>query len=47
MDKGDMVHTYNGILATKKNKIMPFAVKRVQPEIIIQTEICQRERQIP
>ena len=45
MDKEDMVHLYNGILAIKKNKIMPFAATRVQPVyIIIQTEIRQRER---
>ena len=45
IDKEDMVHLYNGILAIKKNKIMPFAATRVQPVyIIIQTEIRQRER---
>ena len=48
IDKEDMVHLYNGILAIKKNKIMPFAATRVQPVyIIIQTEIRQRERQVP
>ena len=45
IDKEDMVHLHNGILAIKKNKIMPFAATQVQPVyIIIQTEIRQRER---
>ena len=44
MDKEDMVHIYNGILATKKNEIMPFAAAWVDPEIIILSEV--REIQI-
>ena len=35
MDKDDVVCTYNGILAIKKNEIMPFAATRMDLEIII------------
>ena len=40
-----MVHIYNGILLShKKNKIMPFAATWMQLEIIIQSEINQKEK---
>ena len=31
--------------AIKKNEIMPFAVARMDLEIIILSEVCQRERE--
>ena len=41
MDK-DVVHIYNRILfSRKRNKIMPFAVTWMQPEIIILSEVNQ------
>ena len=40
MDKDDMAHIYDGLYsAMKKNKIMPFAVMWIDPEIIILSEI--------
>ena len=39
-----MVYIYNGILAIKKNEIMPFAAKWMDLEMIILSEV--RERQI-
>ena len=36
-----MVHVYNGILATKKNKIMPFVASWMDLEIIILSEVSQ------
>ena len=44
MDKEDVVYIYNGILAIKKNEIMPFAAKWMDLEMIILSEV--RERQI-
>ena len=38
MDK-DVVHIYNGILAIKKNEIMPFAVIWMDLEIITPSEV--------
>ena len=46
MDKEDMVHIYNGILATKKNEIMPFAATWMDLEIIILSEVSQRKTNI-
>ena len=41
-----MVHIYNGILLRhKKNKIMPFAVTWLQLEIIILSEVSQKEKE--
>ena len=39
-----MVYLYNGILATKKNEVMPFAATWIDLEIIILSEICQTEK---
>ena len=45
MDKEDVVHIYNGILpAVKKNKIMPFAATWLDLEIIILSELSQKEK---
>ena len=42
-----MVYIHNGILLShKKNKIMPFAARWMQPEILILSQ-SERERQIP
>ena len=44
MDKEDMIHIYNGILAIKKNEIMPFVATWMDLEIIILSEISQRKK---
>ena len=43
-----MWYIYNGILLIhKKEKIMPFAATWMQLEILILSEMSERERQIP
>ena len=45
MDKEAVVHIYNGTLFNhKKNKIMPFAATWMQLEIIIASELSQKEK---
>ena len=41
MYKEDVIHIYNGILAIKKNKIMPFAATWMDLEIVILSEVRQ------
>ena len=41
MDKEDVVHIYNGILAIKNNEIMPFAATWMDLEIVILSEVSQ------
>ena len=44
MDK-DVAHIYNGILLShKKNKTMPFAATWMQIEVIILSEVSQKEK---
>ena len=42
MDKEDMIHIYNEILAIKMNEIMPFAATWLDIKIIILSEIGKR-----
>ena len=45
MGKEDVVHIYNGILLSHiKNEIMPFASTRMELEIIILSEVSQKEK---
>ena len=44
-NKEDMVHIYNGVLLShKKNEIMPFAETWMDLEIIILSEVSQKEK---
>ena len=42
MDKEDVIHIYNGILATKKNGIMSFAATGMDLDIVVLSEVSQR-----
>ena len=44
VDKEDMVYIYNGILAIKKNEILPFAATWMHLENIMLSEISQMEK---
>ena len=44
MDKEDVVHIYNGILATKRDKIGSFVETWMHLETVIQSEISQKEK---
>ena len=45
--KEDVVCIYNGILlGQKKNEMMPYAVTRMDLEIIVLNEVSEKERQI-
>ena len=46
LDREDVVRTYNGVLAIKKNEIMPFEATWVDLEIIILSELRQRKTNI-
>ena len=43
MDK-DVVHIYNGILAIKTNKIMPFAATWMDLEIVMLGKVSQSQK---
>ena len=42
MDKEDVIHIYNGILATKKNGIMSIAATGMDLDIVVLSEVSQR-----
>ena len=44
MDKEDVVHIYNGMLAVKMNEIMPFAATWVDLESIILSKVNPTEK---
>ena len=44
MDKEDVVHIYNGILAIKRNKIGSLVMRWTDLESVIQSEISQKEK---
>ena len=43
MDKEDVVHIYNGILALKRNEIGSFVETWMDLETVIQSEVSQKE----
>ena len=44
MDKEDVVYIYNGILAVRKNEVIPFAAMWMQLEGIMLSEVSQSEK---
>ena len=46
MDKAEVVHIYNGILLNHKKERMPFAATWMDLEIIILSEVSQKEKDI-
>ena len=45
MDKEEMVFIHNGLLlSNRKNEIMPFAATWMQLEVIILSEVSQKEK---
>ena len=46
MDKEDVVHIDNGLLAIKRNKIGSFAETWMDLETVIKSEVRQKEKQI-
>ena len=44
MDKKDVAHIYNGILAIKRNEIALFVVRWLDLESLIQSEVSQKEK---
>ena len=46
MDKEDVLHIYNGVLAIKKNEIGLFVETWMDLETVIQSEVSQKEKNI-
>ena len=44
MDKEDVAHIYNGILAIKRKEIELFVVRWMDLESVIQSEVSQKEK---
>ena len=44
MDKEDVVHIYNGILAIERNEIGSFVETWMDLETVIQSEVSQKEK---
>ena len=44
MDKEDVAHVYNGILAIKRNKTELFVVRWMYLESVIQSEVSQKTK---
>ena len=44
IDKEDVVHIYNGVLATKRNEIGSFVEMWMDLEAVIQSEVSQKEK---
>ena len=44
MDTEDVAHVYNGILAIKRNEIELFAVRWMDIESVIPSEVSQKEK---
>ena len=44
MDKEDVAHIYNGLLAIKRIKIELFVVRWMDPETVIQSEVSEKEK---
>ena len=44
MDKEDVVHIYIGILVTKRNETVPFAETWMDLEIVVRSEVNQKEK---
>ena len=43
IDKEDVAHIYNGILAIKRNEIELFVMRWIGLESVIQSEVSQKE----
>ena len=44
MDKEDVAHIYNGILAIKRNETELFVVRWMDLETVLQSEVSQKEK---
>ena len=44
LDKDNVVHIYNGVLAIKKNKIVPSAEMWMDLEIVLENQVNQKEK---